>query len=132
MREWKDKDVVAGLIVIIILGLIALFLLIRREINNSSMNMSSVTKEESYSEVYEEEFDAVEEAVSNTGEEVFIETEDVKEDIREENVTKAEDKKKDSIKTEENKLQAIPNKASVLAGTNQKPRKHLYSILGKS
>lgn len=35
MKEWKDKEVIIGLIIIIILGAIALFLLIRREVNIS-------------------------------------------------------------------------------------------------
>ena len=34
MRDWKSKEVIAGLVVIILLGITALFLLIRREMKN--------------------------------------------------------------------------------------------------
>lgn len=47
MKEWKDKEVIIGLIVIIILGIIALALLIKRESGNSGKDLSEgITQEE--------------------------------------------------------------------------------------
>lgn len=48
MKEWKDKEVIIGLIIIIILGAIALFLLIKREIRFSEKE--PIVLEETYSQ----------------------------------------------------------------------------------
>ncbi len=53
MREWKNKEVIAGLVVIIILGVIALFLLIRREIKNSPEATETVATDSQREGLYE-------------------------------------------------------------------------------
>ena len=54
MKEWKNKEVIAGLIVIIILGLIALFLLFKREVGNFQ-RIENQQVEKTAEEFFEEE-----------------------------------------------------------------------------
>ena len=57
MKELKDKEVIIGLIIIIILGAIALFLLIRREVNISKNE--PIILEETYEQTETEVPEAV-------------------------------------------------------------------------
>lgn len=124
MKEWKNKDVVIGLIVVIILGLIALFLLIRREVRSNSVIQESVTEEST--ELFSDD-DTVREEESIFAEEVIVE-EKVKEETDLETMT--EDKISEGVSQSQN-VTGVQNVGKNSAGSTEKGKVDLYAVLGE-
>lgn len=115
MKEWKNKEIVIGLIIIIILGMIALFLLVRRETRNHSKESVESVVQETVESAEQEETGAVlaEEISENkTGEE----TETFKADEKQEEVVTG--------------IQVLPHEKQEDAKEKEKKKIGLYDILG--
>ncbi len=117
MKNWKDKDVIIGLIIIIILGSIALFLLIRREIRYQK-NEPIVTEE-----VYEETDTFPEEMDNIIDEDVVLE-----ETVIEEAVEGPEEETEEEIAL--TNVQIVTEKTSKQIAEEAKKDFALYDILG--
>ena len=122
MKEWKNKDVIVGLIVIIILGLIALFLLIRREMKSFSIQEHGSIQEE-VTQVYEEVIDREEEIFLKEEVSVKEESNAEEETLIEENIFPVSD-----VISVQN-ITKKPNKTN--SGGNSIQNHPLYSVLGK-
>lgn len=123
MKEWKNKDVIAGLIVIIILGLIALFLLIKREIRQFPEKETEILYENQEEVVSEESPEEIQEEfiVEEPEEEDVIEEETQEESIEEENQNV-----QDSVE-----IPLVTNKKPGYAVAKRSEQKKLYAVLGK-
>ncbi|MBQ9990695.1 MAG: hypothetical protein IJP31_07120 [Lachnospiraceae bacterium] len=118
MKELKNKEVIIGLVVIIILGIIAILLLVRRELKEHPKIQQPATENTVESDVqegwYQEE--ASEEAV----------LEEQAEAVQEES---AEEEKAEEGSEEEKVVQNVLKVEN--AQSNPSSNKDLYSILGK-
>lgn len=125
MKEWKNKDVIAGLIVIIVLGLIALFLLVRRE-----MGTLPAKETELLQTVEEEE-------VSQTALDEVLEETLVEEIPVEESSTQNETEIEENTIVETEEMQVsegvsvVTNKIPGYATAKGKGQQQLYAALGK-
>lgn len=125
MKNWKDKDVIIGLVIIIILGAIALFLLIKREVRyyKETPAVMEETDEDAefFSEEPEEEMNA--DAVL---------TETVTEEIVEEQFT--EEDKVEEVKAEEEvtlaNVQIVTEETSKQIAAEINEKVSLYDIFG--
>lgn len=108
MKDLKNKEVIAGLIIIIILGSIALFLLIRREIDGGTFRQSAKQQEK---EAYKESISVKEEKEDS----FFISDDGVRE-------------KNESEKSAE--TVTVSNTTEDEKNSNEKKRYTLYTILG--
>ena len=120
MKDWKnikDKEVILGLVVIIILGAIALTLLIRREVRYRN-NENVMVANESY-----EEF---EEAKTHKETEV----EEVEESPEEDELPLAEDTTQE-MEEVLNNIQVVTEENSKDIAKKSNEKKSLYDVLGK-
>ena len=115
MKEWKDKEVIIGLVIIIILGAIALFLLIRREVNLSKDE--PMILEETYGQT---ENDILEEAVQEE-DSVVAETEEAGEN---------ETESGNETETILANVQVVTEETSKQFSEEEKKNFKLYDILG--
>ena len=118
VKEWKEKEVSIGLIIIIILGAIALFLLIRREINVSKKE--PIILEETYEQP---ETEVLEETVPD---ENVIVTETETEAETETKVDTETDKETENVLTN---VQIITEETSKQFSEEEKKNFKLYDIL---
>lgn len=121
MKDWKnikDKEIILGLIVIIILGAIALTLLIRREIRYRDNNKYMVAEES-----YEETVEAYNEDETEETEEIFEETDELSDDI--------EVKENEEIEESLANVQIITEENSKDIAKKSNEEVALYDILGE-
>ena len=119
MKEWKDKEVIIGLVIIIILGAIALFLLIRREVNlskNEPMILEE-TYEQTESDISEEEIqeEIIQEEIIPEENVIIMETEE-----------EMEDEKEPAL----DNVQIVTEETSKQFSEEEKKNFKLYDILG--
>lgn len=126
MKDWKtfkDKEVVIGLIIIIILGAIALTLLIRREVQHQKNNaIVWETKEEVVVGISEEKIEEVAENTQN----MENQTIKGKDDLEKETETENEQDEEVILSS----VQIVTQEATKKTSKEQKKEVSLYGILG--
>lgn len=118
MKEWKNKDVIIGLIVIIILGLIALFLLIRRELKHNPVQ-ENITVNESIEEYEMEEVIEV------------VQEEEVSEEPVEETAEVPQEMEETVQLSDTEVIQKVTMGTGAAIEKERKQNKQLYEIFGK-
>lgn len=119
MKDWKDlkdKEVIIGLIIIIILGLIAVFLLIRREVGYQKVTQPAVE------EAYEAEPGILETAMEEGEENLVMQEESEDSDVAE----KEEAKQETSLAN----VQIVTEETGKKIEEENKKKVTLYDVLG--
>ena len=129
MKEWKNKEVIIGLIVIIILGSIALFLLIKRELNY--MRPKDNTVQEAVSEEWEES-SVMEESME---EEQNQQETQSQQEIMSESSEQASSEVQTEVQSSQSQttvgIQTLDKETSKELAEKEKQEAELYNILGK-
>ena len=120
MKDWKNKDIIVGLILIIALGLIALFLLIRRELRNYTVTPKPMIEETT--EQFLEEENIFEEVVPKK-------QDDVKEEDDVLNAVTGSEEEESSLESQNITTVQNAEKNTITAVTN--PKADIYAILGE-